>query len=120
MTSTFSTNQSLPIGLLSYKGNIKDTLDITEMIELQPFARDPVHNSYFSCLMVANFLVGLFYRILVFKQIWKTGGLFGRPINLLTGIFEMQIMNMSTSITKGHILVKRLIVNTTKHLCRVF
>ena len=69
------------------------SLDIIKMIEFQPFARDPVHNSYFSCLMMVNFLVGLFYRILVFKQIWKTGGLFGRPINLLTGIFEMQILN---------------------------
>ena len=102
MTSTFSTNQSLPIGLLSYKGNIKDTLDITKMIELQPFARDPVHNSYFSCLMVANFLVGLFYRILVFKQIWKTGGLFGHPINLLTGIFEMQVLNIVYTFIHCH------------------
>ena len=102
MTSTFSTNQSLPLGLLSHKGNIKDTLDITKMIELQPFARDPVHNSYFSCLMVANFLVGLFYRILVFKQIRKTGGLFGRPINLLTGIFEMQIMNIAYTFFRCH------------------
>ena len=67
-----------------------DTLNITTLIEHQPLSSDPVRNFYFLNLMWANFFVGFFYRILVFKRIWRTGGLLGgRPINLLTGIFEI-------------------------------
>ena len=67
-----------------------DTLNITTLIEHQPLSSDPVRNFYFLNLMWANFFVGLFYRTLVFKRIWRTGGLLGsRPINLLTGIFEI-------------------------------
>ena len=100
MTFIISTNQNLTLGFLSHNGYTKDTLGIIKMIE--PFARDPVHSSYFLCLMMVNFLVGLFYRFLVFKQIWKTGGLFGRPINLLTGIFEMQILNRACTFFCCH------------------
>ena len=67
-----------------------NVIDITTLIEHEPLLSDPVNNSYFLTLMWTNFIVGFFYRILVFRQIRKTGGLFGgRPINILTGIFEI-------------------------------
>ena len=67
-----------------------DTLNIASLIDHQPLSSDPVNNYYFLSLMLTNLIVGLFYRILVFRQIWKTGGLFGGPpINILTGIFEI-------------------------------
>ena len=79
-----------------------DTLNITSLIDHQPLTSDPVNNYYFLSLMLTNLIVGLFYRILVFKQIWITGGVFGgRPINLLTGIFEIQYI---TSLLRGGIL----------------
>ena len=84
-------NQSLALRFWSTHDAV-DTLAITAFIELQPLSADPVQNSYFLCLMWANLFVGFFYRILVFKQIWMTGGLFGgRPINLLTGILRFNI-----------------------------
>ena len=86
MSSTFSVNKSLAFKT----GYDQDTLSIIEVIDHQPSSDDPFHDFYFLSLMWANFIVGLFYRILVFRQIWQTGGLFGRPINLLTGIFEIQ------------------------------
>ena len=77
-----------------------DTLNITSLIDHQPLSSDPVNNSYFLSLMWTNLLVGLFYRILVFKQIWITGGVLGgRPINLLTGIFEIQ--NVASKLWGG-------------------
>ena len=89
MASRSLPNQSLALRFCSTY-DTADTLEITTLIELQPLSADPVQNSYFLSLMWANLFVGFFYRILVFKQIWMTGGLFGgRPINLLTGIFEI-------------------------------
>ena len=81
-------NQSLALGFTQDK---HDPLYITSLIEHQPLSSDPVNNSYFLSLMWTNLIIGLFYRILVFKQISITGGIFGgRTINLLTGIFEIQ------------------------------
>ena len=88
-----------------------DTVTITSLIEHQPLSSDPVNNSYFLSLMWTNLIVGLFYRILVFKQIWITGGVFGgRPINLLTGIFEIQYVTslLRGDILQGHTQITRL------------
>ena len=82
-----------------------DTLNITSLIDHQPLSSDPVNNYYFLSLMWTNLIVGLFYRILVFKQIWITGGVLGgRPINLLTGIFEIQNVTSKLwgGILQGH------------------
>ena len=86
MKATFPVNISIAIKT----GVTQDTLSIFEVIDHQPSSDDPFRNFYFLSLMLANLFVGLFYRILVFRQIWKTGGLFGRPINLLSGNFDIR------------------------------
>ena len=91
LNMTFSSLPNNILGIVTGPKQDTDTINIITLIEHQPLSSDPVYNSHFLSLMWVNLFVGLFYRILVFKRIWKTGGLFGgRPINILTGIFEMQ------------------------------
>ena len=91
LNMTFSSLPNKTLGLVTGPKQDTDKLENITLIEHQPLSSDPVYNSHLLSLMWVNLFVGLFYRILVFKRIWKTGGLFGgRPINILTGIFEMQ------------------------------
>ena len=88
---TFSSLPNKILGIVTGPKQDTDTINIITLIEDQPLSSDPVNNSHLLSIMWVNLFVGLFYRILVFERIWKTGGLFGgRPINILTGIFEMQ------------------------------
>ena len=63
-------------------------LSIKEVIEPEPLTTGPISNSIFLATIWISFILGFFYRSLLFYNVLKTGGLFGRPINLLTGNFE--------------------------------
>ena len=63
-------------------------LSIKEVIDPEPLTTGPISNSCFTALICISLILGFFYRTLLFYNVLKTGGLFGRPINLLTGNFE--------------------------------
>ena len=62
-------------------------LGFTKVINPEPLTTGPVQKYISLSVILTNIVVGLFYRILLYKNVWKTGVL-SRPINLLTGMFE--------------------------------
>ena len=62
-------------------------ISMVEVINPEPLISGPFSKSFFFALIWINLFLGIFYRALLFYNVWKTGGLFGRPINLLTGNF---------------------------------
>lgn len=65
------------------------TMSIIKMIDPEPLTTGLISKAFFLSMIWTNLIIGLFYRTLLFYNIWKTGGLFGRPINILTGNFEI-------------------------------
>ena len=65
------------------------TLSIIRLFEPEPLTTGFVSNPFFLAIIWTNLIFGLFYRTLLFYNVWKTGGLFGRPINILTRNFEI-------------------------------
>ena len=62
-------------------------LGFTKVINPEPLTTGPLQKYISLSVILTNIVVGLFYRILLYKNVWKTGVL-SRPINLLTGMFE--------------------------------
>ena len=62
-------------------------LGFTKINNPEPLTTGPVQKYISLSVILTNIVVGLFYRILLYKNVWKTGVL-SRPINLLTGMFE--------------------------------
>ena len=67
------------------------TLSVIKMFDPEPLTTGSIPNPIFLAMIWINLIFGLFYRTLLFYNVWKTGGLFGRPINLLTGNFETML-----------------------------
>ena len=67
------------------------TLSTIKVFYPEPLTTGFVSNLFFLAMIWTNLMFGLFYRTLLFYNVWKTGGLFGRPINLLTGNFETML-----------------------------
>ena len=65
------------------------TLSITKVFYPEPLTTGFVSNHFFLAMIWTNLMFGFFYRMLLFYNVWKTGGLFGRPINILTRNFEI-------------------------------
>ena len=63
-------------------------LSIIKLFGPEPLTTGSVSSSLFLTMIWTNIIFGLYFRTLVFYNVWKTGGLFGRPINILTGNFE--------------------------------
>ena len=67
------------------------SLSMIKMFNPEPLTTGSVPIPIFLAMIWINLIFGLFYRTLLFYNVWKTGGLFGRPINLLTGNFETML-----------------------------
>ena len=67
------------------------TMSIIKMFDPEPLTTGLISKPFFLSMIWTNLIIGLFYRTLLFYNVWKTGGLFGRPINLLTGNFETML-----------------------------
>ena len=65
------------------------TLSIIKVLDPKPLTTGFVSYPFVVTMIWTNLILGLFYRTLLFYNVWKTGGLFGRPINILTGNFEI-------------------------------
>ena len=101
----------LTLGITIYQDHTKTMPDISvvEMINPEPLILGPFSKSFFFALIWINLFFGIFYRSLLFYNVWKTGGLFGRPINLLTGNFETIWLTKLTSyvvITKNILTIQ--------------
>ena len=64
------------------------TMSMIKMFDPEPLTTGVISKPFFLAMIWTNLIIGLFYRTLLFYNVWKTGGLFGRPINILTGNFE--------------------------------
>ena len=71
------------------------TLSITKVFYTEPLTTGFVSNHFFLAMIWTNLMFGFFYRTLLFYNVWKTGGLFGRPINILTRNFEITCCSRS-------------------------
>ena len=65
------------------------TMSIIKMFDPEPLTTGLIYKPFFLSMILTSLIIGLFYRTLLFYNVWKTGGLFGRPINILTGNFEI-------------------------------
>ena len=65
------------------------TMSIIKIVYPEPLTTGLISKPFFLSMIWTNLIIGLFYRTLLFYNVWKTGGLFGRPINILTGNFEI-------------------------------
>ena len=65
------------------------TMSIIKLFDPEPLTTGYVSKPFFLAMIWTNLMFGFFYRTLLFYNVWKTGGLFGRPINILTRNFEI-------------------------------
>ena len=65
------------------------TFSIIKVLDPEPLPTGFVSYPFIMTMIWTNLILGLFYLTLVFYNVWKTGGLFGRPINILTRNFEI-------------------------------
>ena len=76
------------------------TMSIIKMFDPEPLTTGLISKPFFLSMIWTNTIIGLFYRTLLFYNVWKTGGLFGRPINIQTGNFEIPC-NKHTATVRG-------------------
>ena len=97
------------LGITIYQEHTKTMSDISmvEVINPEPLILGPFSKSFFFALFWLNLFLGIFYRTLLFYNVWKTGGLFGRPINLLTGNFGTIWL---TKLTSNVFIAKNILI----------
>ena len=90
MAQKYNLRDSLAFEVKVHSGHSESVsaLSIIKLFGPEPLTTGSVPNPIFLAMIWINLIFGLFYRTLVFYNVWKTGGLFGRPINILTGNFE--------------------------------
>ena len=71
------------------------TMSMIKMFDPEPLTTGVISKPFFLAMIWTNLIIGLFYRTLLFYNVWKAGGLFGRPINILTGNFEIPLRKNS-------------------------
>ena len=62
-------------------------MTVSKGVTHEMLAIKPHQKNLLLTMIGVNTIIGLFYRILLIKNVVQTG-LFSRPINLLTGFFE--------------------------------
>ena len=90
MAQKYNLRDSLAFEVKVHSGHSESAsaLSIIKLFGPEPLTTGSVSSSLFLTMIWTNIIFGLYYRTLVFYNVWKTGGLFGRPINILTGNFE--------------------------------
>ena len=71
------------------------TMSMIKMFDPEPLTTGVISKPFFLAMIWTNLIIGFFYRTLLFYNVWKAGGLFGRPINILTGNFEIPLCKNS-------------------------